>query len=139
MPGIFVLTGVLALGAIALLLHTVAGRHARFAARATAPPQWRRVLADRNLLRLNYGIFALHAALMALFVQVPFMLRDNGVAADRHWLVYLPVLVASVALMLPALLAGRSARPRQAGVRRRGGGAVRGTAAARARRHVRSR
>ena len=58
---------------------------------------------DRNLLRLNYGIFALHAALMALFVQVPFMLRDNGVAAPRHWLVYLPVLVGSVALMLPAL------------------------------------
>jgi MFS family permease len=31
------------------------------------------------------------------------MLRDNGVAASRHWLVYLPVLAASVALMLPAL------------------------------------
>ncbi len=65
--------------------------------------QWRRVLVDRDLLRLNYGIFALHAALMALFVQVPFMLRDNGVAAGRHWLVYLPVLAVSVGLMLPAL------------------------------------
>jgi MFS family permease len=41
---------------------------------------------------------------MALFVQVPFMLRDNGVPVDRHWLVYLPVLVASVALMLPAMM-----------------------------------
>jgi MFS family permease len=61
------------------------------------------VLVDRDLLRLNYGIFALHAALMALFVQVPFMLRDNGLAAERHWLVYLPVLAASVVLMLPAL------------------------------------
>ena len=59
------------------------------------------------------------------------MLRDNGVAAERHWLVYLPVLAASVALMLPALLASGSAGSRQAGVRRRGGRAVRGTAALR--------
>src|SRR5262249_53567343 len=43
-------------------------------------------------------------ALLALFVQVPFMLRDDGLAADRHWIVYLPVLVASAVLMWPALL-----------------------------------
>ena len=80
-PGIFVLTGVLALGAIALLLRIGAATPTRRARAQDTPAQWRRVLADRELLRLNYGIFALHAALMALFVQVPFMLRDNGVAA----------------------------------------------------------
>ena len=101
-PGIFVLTGVLALGAIVLLLRMVPDPAAPTRPRDT-PAQWKRVLVDRDLLRLNYGIFALHAALMALFVQVPFMLRDNGVAAARHWLVYLPVLAASVVLMLPAL------------------------------------
>jgi MFS family permease len=101
-PGIFVLTGMLALGAIVLLLRTVPDPGAPSRPQDT-PAQWRRVLIDRDLLRLNYGIFALHAALMALFVQVPFMLRDNGVAAARHWLVYLPVLAASVALMVPAL------------------------------------
>lgn len=101
-PGIFALTGVLALGAIAVLRFVVPqGAHA--SARSDAPAQWKRALADRELLRLNYGIFALHAALMALFVQVPFMLRDNGVVPARHWLVYLPVLLVSVALMLPAL------------------------------------
>jgi predicted MFS family arabinose efflux permease len=66
--------------------------------------QWKRVLGDSQLLRLNYGIFALHAALMALFVQVPFMLRDNGVPSANHWLVYLPVLVASALLMFPAMM-----------------------------------
>ncbi len=101
-PGIFVLTGVLALGAIVLLLRMVPDPGAPPRPQDT-PAQWKRVLADRDLLRLNYGIFALHAALMALFVQVPFMLRDNGIAAARHWLVYLPVLAASVALMMPAL------------------------------------
>jgi MFS family permease len=100
-PGIFVLTGVLALTAIVALQRVV----------PVAPPpvapaegDWRRVLADGQLLRLNYGIFALHAALMALFVQVPFMLRDNGVPVARHWIVYLPVLLVSVALMAPAMM-----------------------------------
>ncbi len=101
-PGIFVLTGVLALSAIALLARAVPDPEAT-PPRHDTPAQWKRVLSDRELLRLNYGIFALHAALMALFVQVPFMLRDNGVAAARHWLVYLPVLAASVVLMWPAL------------------------------------
>jgi MFS family permease len=100
-PGIFAMTGVLALGAIAVLQHVVPNPEPR---RAGHPPQqWKRVLGDPELVRLNYGIFALHAALMALFVQVPFMLRDNGVPPARHWVVYLPVLAASVALMLPAL------------------------------------
>ena len=101
-PGVFVLTGVLALGAIVLLQRAVPDPEAA-PPRHDTPAQWKRVLADRELLRLNYGIFALHAALMALFVQVPFMLRDNGLAADRHWLAYLSVLAVSVALMLPAL------------------------------------
>ena len=101
-PGIFTMTGVLALGAIALLHYAVPDVGTTPQPQETGS-QWKRVLADRDLLRLNYGIFALHAALMALFVQVPFMLRDNGVAASRHWLVYLPVLAASVVLMLPAL------------------------------------
>ena len=102
-PGIFVLTGVLALCAIALLNRVVPDPGA-LQPRGDTAGQWKLVLFDSQLLRLNYGIFALHAALMALFVQVPFMLRDAGVPGSRHWLVYLPVLAASVALMLPAML-----------------------------------
>jgi MFS family permease len=93
---------VLALGAIVLLQRAVP-QPERPVARNESVGQWQRVLTNSQLLRLNYGIFALHAALMALFVQVPFMLRDNGVPSARHWIVYLPVLAASVALMLPAL------------------------------------
>jgi MFS family permease len=102
-PGIFVMTGVLALGAIGVLLRAVP--QAEFAARpAETAGQWRRVLADRQLLRLNWGIFALHASLMSLFVQVPFVLRDHGIETSRHWEVYLPVLIASVVLMAPAMM-----------------------------------
>jgi predicted MFS family arabinose efflux permease len=103
-PGIFAATGVLAIAAIGVLTHLVPD----VAAREAAPSEsnlaaFRRVLADPQLLRLNYGIFALHAVLMALFVQIPFELRDAGLAAGEHWRVYLPVLAASVVLMLPLL------------------------------------
>ena len=109
-PGIFVLTGVLALAAIVVLFRAVPAP-VRAVAHVETAGRWPRVLADGQLLRLNYGIFALHAGLMAMFVQVPFMLRDGGVATGRQWLVYLPVLIGSVALMLPALM--RADRPRQ--------------------------
>jgi MFS family permease len=108
-PGIFALTGVLALAAIVLLYRAVPAPEKLPAAHESAAQQWRRVLTDGQLLRLNYGIFALHAALMALFVQVPFMLRDNGVPVARHWLVYLPVLLVSIVLMAPAMM--RADRP----------------------------
>ncbi len=101
-PGIFVLTGVLALAAIGVLRRFVPDPAAE-PPRSDSAGQWLRVLSDGQLLRLNYGIFALHAALMALFVQVPYMLRDNGLPAGNHWMVYLPVLVASVFIMWPAL------------------------------------
>ena len=99
-PGIFALTGVLALFAIAVVRFGVP----EVAASPSPAPSrgaFRRVIADANLLRLNYGIFALHALLMALFVEMPFALRDNGVAADDQWEVYLPVIVLSVAMMWP--------------------------------------
>jgi MFS family permease len=102
-PGIFVLTGVLALGAIGVLNRAVPQSDLPEVP-ADSRGQWKRVLADPQLLRLNYGIFALHAALMALFIQVPFMLRDNGVATGRHWLIYLSVLAVSIVLMVPAMM-----------------------------------
>jgi predicted MFS family arabinose efflux permease len=62
------------------------------------------VLKDPQLARLNWGIFALHAALMALFIVVPFALRDAGLALADHWKVYLPVMLGSFVLMLPPIL-----------------------------------
>src|SRR5262249_34554295 len=69
------------------------------------------VLRNPQLARLNYGVLALHAVLMALFVAVPLQLRAAGLPVDRHWAIYLPVMVGSFLLMLPAILgAGRSER-----------------------------
>jgi MFS family permease len=105
-PGIFALTGVLALGAIVVLKRRVPDPDpAHVHPREPGLAAFGKVLADGQLLRLNYGIFALHALLMALFVQVPFALRDAGLVAEAHWQVYLPVMVGSVLLMLPLLRA----------------------------------
>lgn len=57
-----------------------------------------------QLFRLNWGIFTLHALLMAAFVVVPGLLeQDFGVARDQHWLVYLLILGGSFLCMLPLI------------------------------------
>ncbi|HLP81837.1 MAG TPA: MFS transporter, partial [Nitrosomonas sp.] len=55
-------------------------------------------------LRLNYGIFALHATLMALWLVVPLTLRQAGLAADDHWQIYLPVLALSIVFIIPVII-----------------------------------
>jgi MFS family permease len=63
------------------------------------------VVRNSLLLRLDFGILILHMVMTALFLSYPLMLRDiGGLAVAQHWLVYLPVLVCSVALMIPFIL-----------------------------------
>jgi MFS family permease len=69
------------------------------------------VLRDRELLRLDLGIFALHAMLTASFLVVPDLLRSTaGVAVHDQWIVYLPVLLVSVAAMVPAIIVAEKYR-----------------------------
>ncbi len=66
---------------------------------------------DGELLRLDFGIFALHAMLTASFLVVPALLTSTlGVASRREWLVYLPMLLISVLVMLPAIIVGERRR-----------------------------
>jgi len=110
-PGIFVLTGVLALAAVGVAYAVVPADHVD-ASRRVSPDDRTRfsaVLSDPQLLRLNYGVLALHAALMALFIAVPFSLRDAGLEVGQHWIVYLAAVLGSFLLMLPVLLRARRA------------------------------
>ncbi|MFY9771443.1 MAG: MFS transporter [Xanthobacteraceae bacterium] len=69
------------------------------------------VLRHRELLRLDLGIFALHAMLTASFLVVPDLLRGTaGVAVHDQWIVYLPVLLVSVAVMVPAIIVAEKYR-----------------------------
>jgi predicted MFS family arabinose efflux permease len=104
-PGIFALTGVLAIAAMGVVWRIVPPVTERAAPRTSRLlDDLKRVLADPQLARLNWGIFALHAVLMALFIAVPFALRDAGMPLATHWKVYLPVMLASFVLMLPAVM-----------------------------------
>ncbi len=104
--GIFAMTGVLALLAM-LVVHKIIPNPliSRFHSDTEASPgSFRRVLSNPQLLRLDYGIFALHATLMALWLVVPLSLREAGLAAEDHWQMYLPVLVLSMILIIPAII-----------------------------------
>lgn len=104
-PGIFALTGVLAIVAIGVVWRVVPSvTDVPHSAPSTLLADLKYVLADPQLVRLNWGIFALHAVLMALFIAVPFALRDAGMPLGEHWKVYLPVMLASFVLMLPAVM-----------------------------------
>jgi MFS family permease len=105
MGGLFALTGVLALGAIGVAAWLVpdAPRRAQASA-ADAPGALRTALLDPQLLRLNAGIFVLHLVQMAMFVVVPPLLVASGLPLPAHWKIYLPVVLASFALMLPPVL-----------------------------------
>ncbi|MBX9848287.1 MAG: MFS transporter [Rhodocyclaceae bacterium] len=102
MSGIFWLTAILAVGAIGLVTHVVP---------EPPPPQpgpkvpFREVLLNTQLLRLNFGIFTLHTVQMAMFVVVPSLLMaSGGLALADHWKVYLPAVLASFVLMVPAII-----------------------------------
>ena len=60
---------------------------------------------DTSLLRLDFGIFALHFVLMCLFLVLPLELTDIlQMDSAEHWKVYLPVLVASLVIMVPFII-----------------------------------
>jgi MFS family permease len=113
-PGIFVMTGILVIGAMGVVFGVVPDApqpqpQPRADTRGMA--QFAAALRDPQLARLNYGILTLHAVLMALFIAVPLELRAAGLPVDQHWAVYLPVMAGSFVLMLPAILgSGRAER-----------------------------
>lgn len=109
-PGIFALTGVLAMAAMLVIWRVVPDAPpVERAAASNLIGDLRQVLANGELARLNWGIFALHAVLMALFIAVPFAMRDAGLPLESHWKIYLPVMLVSFVLMLPAVMGGNSA------------------------------
>ena len=112
MGGIFVFTGILSLAGIWATYSVVPGEPAaRDESRRVETSRLAEVLANRQLLRLNMGIFSLHTVQMAMFVVVPVALVHSGLELSRHWQVYLPVVLASFVLMLPPVfLAERRGR-----------------------------
>ena len=103
-PGIFAMTGVLVLCAIGVVYALVPNVPEKPRPDTRGIERFVAVLRDPQLVRLYYGVFTLHAVLMALFIAVPLDLRAAGLPVDHHWQVYLPVMTGSFVLMLPGIL-----------------------------------
>ena len=94
--GLFALTGVLALGAIGVLLWITPVAPAL---KPVGRGGLLEVLRNRALLRLNLGVFVLHAVQLAMWVAIPAMLVQAGLAQAAHWQVYLPAVLGAFIVM----------------------------------------
>lgn len=106
-PGIFWLTALLAVVGIFALFTWVPSPIRRVPVKGgrSLTRQIGEVLKTPELLRLDFGIFALHCVLTAVFVVVPLALvHQVKLGASHHWQIYLPVMLLSIALMVPFLL-----------------------------------
>ncbi len=112
LSGLFWTIALLALGGIAIVLFVVPTPvRSRFHRDTEVETGWiGAALRNTQLLRVDFGIFALHAALMATFVVVPGLLVQAGLAVERHWLVYLPVMFVGMGLIVPFIILAEKKR-----------------------------
>ncbi|MCZ8255469.1 MAG: MFS transporter [Polaromonas sp.] len=95
--GLFALTGALALGGIAVVVWWVPPEPVEHANRPRGSVA--EVLKDAALLRLDFGVFILHAVQLAMWVAIPALLVGAGLDKASHWQVYLPAVLASFVVM----------------------------------------
>ena len=77
----------------------------------TVPHLLKSIAANPELRRLDFGVFALHAMLIASFLRVPALLQSSlHIDSHRQWIVYLPVLLISVAVLVPAIIVAEKYR-----------------------------
>ncbi|PQA81162.1 MFS transporter [Limnohabitans sp. TS-CS-82] len=97
LSGLFVLTAVLALLGTAVVVWGVPAEPV--AHKDAARGGLRHVLSSPALLRLNIGVFVLHAVQLAMWVAIPAFLVQAGLGKDDHWQIYLPAVLGSFVLM----------------------------------------
>ncbi|WP_297729717.1 MFS transporter [Limnohabitans sp. Rim8] len=95
--GLFTLTGLLALTGITVVWWRVPPEPAQHKHQPRGGLS--EVLLHAGLMRLNLGVFVLHAVLMAMWVAVPALLVQSGLPKEHHWWVYLPAVLASFFVM----------------------------------------
>ena len=97
LAGLFSITGVLALLGVAVI---VWGAPAAPVLQAGAVRgRLADVLRHAGLMRMNFGVFVLHAVQLAMWVAVPALLVEAGLPKASHWQVYLPAVLGSFVLM----------------------------------------
>ena len=112
--GLFWVTAAFAVVAIVLLYLGVPAPPRMKNSGAAALAGLATALRDGQMLRLNAGIFILHAIMVATFVALPIAIRDRaGIEVADHWKAYVGVLLASVVFTVPLIVvADRTNRSR---------------------------
>lgn len=113
LSGIFYATAALAMIALVIVSRVVPTPHQHNVSADTHPAKAMlgRVLSDGRLLRLDFGIFALHLVLTSLFLVIPNILQDQlGLASSSHWWFYLSVMLTSFFAMVPFIIIGEKKR-----------------------------
>lgn len=113
LSGLFWITAWLAVAVLPLVWWTVPAVNLASSDPEVQPvrAQARAIFFNAQLLRLDIGIFILHMLLTALFIAVPFAVRDTlGLGTGQHWQVYVPVLLCSGLAMVPLLIYGMRRR-----------------------------
>jgi len=98
--GLFALTGLLALAAIAAVVYWVPPEPPKRADQSLGHVgSLLAVLKNPALLRLDLGVFVLHAVQLAMWVAIPTLLVTAGLSKAEHWQIYLPVSLASFLIL----------------------------------------
>ncbi|PAU54291.1 MFS transporter [Pseudomonas sp. PIC25] len=113
LPGLFWATAAMALVGVLIIAglvpradHPLQHRESGVAKQALGA-----TLRHPDLLRLDFGILALHAILMASFVALPLALVERGgLPKEEHWWVYLTALLVSFFAMIPFIIYGEKKR-----------------------------
>lgn len=103
-PGMFILTGVLAVAAIGVVAWVVPSvpmtTHSE-----ELEGHWAKAVFTAPLLKLDFSIFALNFLQISMFVVVPVALvKYAGIPLLHHWMVYLPIAILSFALAIPGII-----------------------------------
>jgi MFS family permease len=113
LSGLFLATGGMALLGILIVAFVVpkAGGPLVHRESGVARQALGATLRHPDLLRLDLGIFALHAMLMSSFVALPLALVEKaGLPKEEHWWVYLTALLISFFAMIPFIIYGEKKR-----------------------------
>jgi MFS family permease len=97
LSGLFALTGLLALACIAIVLWWTPQEPVQH--KDTPRGRLADVLGHAPLLRLDVGVFVLHAVQLAMWVAIPALMVQAGLDKQDHWYIYLPAVLASFLVM----------------------------------------
>jgi predicted MFS family arabinose efflux permease len=99
LSGLFVITGILVMACMAVIIWGTPPEPALTSSPTSRLLGLKEVLRHADLLRLDLGAFILHAVQLAMWVAIPAMLVQAGLAKAAHWQAYLPAVLLSFVFM----------------------------------------